>query len=183
MITCKVTTLTLLTLYHYINLFNILVWNGSIFIREGSYKDAILKFEIFIPSNYPSKSPEVVFITKIFHPLIDLVSGKLDISKKFPVWEPGKNFILQILYFIQNIFFDRNYLQEENSFNNSAAKLFQDDIKKFEEEVSKYCRTSYNNRFDTANKDVSLKFSKFNNLHELILNKILKQNKEVIIIH
>ena len=60
-----------------------LVWNGSIFVREGSYKEAILKFEIFIPSNYPSKAPEIVFITKIFHPLIDLISGKLDISVSF----------------------------------------------------------------------------------------------------
>lgn len=79
------------------------------------------------------------------------------------------------------MFFDKTFLQEENSFNTAAGKLYQDDLKKFEEEVSKYTRASYNNRFENPNKEVSLKFSKFNSIHQLILDKILKQNKEVSI--
>jgi len=51
-----------------------------IFVREGYYKEGIFKFEIHIPQNYPSKPPEIQFTTKIFHPLVDISSGKLDLS-------------------------------------------------------------------------------------------------------
>jgi ubiquitin-protein ligase len=61
---------------------DIKIWDGVIFIREGYYKEGIFKFEILIPQNYPSKPPEVNFITKVFHPLIDLSTGKLDLSVK-----------------------------------------------------------------------------------------------------
>ena len=33
-----------------------------------------------IPTSYPAKPPEVNFITKISHPLVDTKSGKLDLS-------------------------------------------------------------------------------------------------------
>jgi ubiquitin-protein ligase len=49
-------------------------------VREGAYKDGIYKFEINIPSNYPSKPPEIIFMTKIYHPLVDFTTGKLDLS-------------------------------------------------------------------------------------------------------
>jgi ubiquitin-protein ligase len=51
-----------------------------IFIREGYYREGIFKFEISIPQNYPSKPPEIKFTSKVFHPLIDLTTGRLDIS-------------------------------------------------------------------------------------------------------
>jgi ubiquitin-protein ligase len=35
-----------------------------------------------IPPSYPAKAPEVSFITKVYHPLVDLKSGKLDITVK-----------------------------------------------------------------------------------------------------
>jgi len=51
-----------------------------IFVREGYYREGIFKFEIHIPQNYPSKPPEIQFTTKIFHPLVDISTGKLDLS-------------------------------------------------------------------------------------------------------
>ena len=44
-----------------------------------------------IPNSYPAKPPEVNFITKISHPLVDIKSGKLDLSV----------FYLNNLFFIQ----------------------------------------------------------------------------------
>ena len=49
-------------------------------MREGIYKDGIFKFEMKIPPSYPARPPEVIFSTKVFHPLVDLNSGRLDIS-------------------------------------------------------------------------------------------------------
>jgi hypothetical protein len=95
-------------------------------------------------------------------------------------WEIGKNFIVQILYFIQNLFYEINYFQDNNSLNNTAANLFNDNPKKFEEEVGKYCKKSFDERFENRNPNSSIKFSKHNaKYHQIILDKILKQNKEV----
>ena len=57
-----------------------LVWQGVIFIKEGPYKGGMYKFEIRFPQNYPLKHPEVFFINKIIHPLIQDNTGKLDIT-------------------------------------------------------------------------------------------------------
>jgi ubiquitin-protein ligase len=35
-----------------------------------------------IPPSYPSKAPEVSFVTNVYHPLVDLKSGKLDVTVK-----------------------------------------------------------------------------------------------------
>lgn len=87
---------------------------------------------------------------------------------------------MQILYFIQNLFYEISYLQDNNSFNVIAANLFNDNPKKFEEEVAKYCRKSFEDRFENKNLNSSIKFSKHNaKYHQIILDKILKQNKDV----
>jgi ubiquitin-protein ligase len=51
-----------------------------VFVREGPFKDGIFKFQINIPTSYPAKAPEVTFITKVYHPFVDLKSGKLDLT-------------------------------------------------------------------------------------------------------
>ena len=163
-------------------------WHGVIFIREGYYRDGIFKFEIHIPNEYPSKPPEVIFISKIFHSYIDQSSGKLDISvkyniikKKFVNWESGKNFIVQILYYIQSLFSEVSYFQDNSSFNPIAATMFNDNPKKFEEEISKFSKKSFDERYESKNTKSSIKFSKQNTkYHQIILDKILKQSKEVI---
>jgi len=42
-----------------------------------------------------------------------------------------------------------------------------------------FTQISYDDRYEIKNKNSSLKFSNFNKYHQLILDKILKQNKEV----
>jgi hypothetical protein len=53
------------------------------------------------------------------------------------------------------------------------------DPEQYEKDVSKICKKSYEERYESKNKNSSLKFSKFNKFHQLILDKILKQNKDV----
>ncbi len=48
----------------------------------------------------------------------------------------------------------------------------------FDLEIKKYSKISYEERFENKN-NTSLKFSPFNQYHQLILDKILKQNKDV----
>lgn len=73
-------------------------WYGVMFIHSGFYKEAIWKFHIEIPENYPpsaitlddlsvqvcnieTATPKIHFINKMFHPLIDPNTGELIISR------------------------------------------------------------------------------------------------------
>jgi ubiquitin-protein ligase len=60
----------------------IVVWNGVIFVTEGFYEKGIFKFQVKIPDSYPSISPEVFFITKVLHPMIDSETGEVDVKVK-----------------------------------------------------------------------------------------------------
>ncbi|KAI9731634.1 MAG: hypothetical protein M1818_007764 [Claussenomyces sp. TS43310] len=50
------------------------LWSGVIFVREGPYAPAILRFQVSFPPEYPSLPPLVTFYTDIFHPLITPLS-------------------------------------------------------------------------------------------------------------
>jgi ubiquitin-protein ligase len=62
------------------NYLSILVWHGVLFVRQGHYKNAILKFQIKYPKEYPTLPPTLIFLSKIYHPLVNLETGELDIS-------------------------------------------------------------------------------------------------------
>jgi len=50
------------------------VWDGIIFIRDGYYKDARLKFKVFL-KEFPLKQPSIFFDKNIYHPYINNKTG------------------------------------------------------------------------------------------------------------
>ncbi len=54
-------------------------WHGVIVLRYGFYRRGIFKFVIHIPEAYPYVAPKVVFLSKVFHPLINYKTGELDL--------------------------------------------------------------------------------------------------------
>ncbi|KAI1877434.1 hypothetical protein JX265_003442 [Neoarthrinium moseri] len=46
------------------------LWSGVIFVRDGPYAPAVLRFQISFPDAYPRLPPLVTFSTDMFHPLI-----------------------------------------------------------------------------------------------------------------
>ena len=58
----------------------ILEWNGSIFVRQGHYKNGIFKFVIIYPSSYPNEKPRVLFLSKVYHALVHPQTGEVDLS-------------------------------------------------------------------------------------------------------
>ncbi|KAF7550040.1 hypothetical protein G7046_g8142 [Stylonectria norvegica] len=46
------------------------IWSGVLFVRDGPYTPAILRFQITFPDSYPRLPPLVTFSTDMFHPLI-----------------------------------------------------------------------------------------------------------------
>jgi hypothetical protein len=63
--------------------------------------------------------------------------------------------------------------------NPDLARIARDEPQKFDLEVKPFTKKSNDEKFEIKNKNSSLKFSNFNKYHQLILDKIFKQNKEV----
>ena len=54
--------------------------------HEGYYSDCILKFRLVFPQDYPNSSPQVQFLTDVFHPLISQKDGSFNLSPRFRPW-------------------------------------------------------------------------------------------------
>ncbi|KAI0171867.1 UBC-like protein [Hypoxylon sp. FL1284] len=50
------------------------LWSGVLFVRDGPYAPAVLRFQISFPDAYPRLPPLVTFSTDMFHPLITPLS-------------------------------------------------------------------------------------------------------------
>ncbi|KAH7149970.1 ubiquitin-conjugating enzyme/RWD-like protein [Dactylonectria estremocensis] len=46
------------------------MWSGVLFVRNGPYTPAVLRFQISFPDSYPQLPPLVTFSSDMFHPLI-----------------------------------------------------------------------------------------------------------------
>jgi ubiquitin-protein ligase len=46
------------------------------------YKPGKFRFTLHFPEGYPKKCPELTFISKVYHPLVDYDTGKLDLKVK-----------------------------------------------------------------------------------------------------
>ncbi|KAH6895486.1 ubiquitin-conjugating enzyme/RWD-like protein [Thelonectria olida] len=46
------------------------LWSGVLFVRNGPYSPAVLRFQISFPDSYPQLPPLVTFSTELFHPLL-----------------------------------------------------------------------------------------------------------------
>lgn len=129
------------------------IWNGFLILKDGIYRNSIIKFKIKIPNDYPANIPNVTFISKVYHPIVNFDTGELDIKYLFNSWEAGKNFILQILYKIKDIFINPDYFQINDSFNIEAGNLFKNDYIEFENKVIENSKENFNIFLNYKNKD------------------------------
>ncbi|KAI1776859.1 UBC-like protein [Hypoxylon cercidicola] len=53
------------------------LWSGVLFVRDGPYAPAVLRFQISFPDSYPRLPPLVTFSTDMFHPLITPLSTNM----------------------------------------------------------------------------------------------------------
>lgn len=114
---------------------SIRVWDGVLFVREGVYGGAIFKFRMTFPAEYPRSHPSVVFHSEIFHPLVSLETGDVDLGEFIASNPKSKHTSFNILKFIKNIFLMNSYLKIENSLNPNAGQMFKTNYDKFKEEA------------------------------------------------
>uniref|UniRef100_A0A8C1R6C8 Akt interacting protein n=1 Tax=Cyprinus carpio TaxID=7962 RepID=A0A8C1R6C8_CYPCA len=143
-------------------LVSIAVWFGVIFIRHGLYQDGVFKFTVYIPDNYPDGDcPRVVFDTPVFHPLVDPVSGELDVRRAFTKWRRNHNHIWQVLMYARTVFYKINTM---DPLNPEAAVLYDKDIQLFKSKVVDSVKLCNSHLFDQPKIDdpYAISFSPWN---------------------
>ncbi|KAG0294527.1 hypothetical protein BGZ98_001742, partial [Dissophora globulifera] len=67
------------------------------------YRNAVFKFQLLIPPDYPDRRPSVRFLSDMFHPLIDS-HGELMLQYQFPQWRPHRDYLFHVLHFVKAVF-------------------------------------------------------------------------------
>ncbi|MED6245777.1 hypothetical protein ATANTOWER_007940 [Ataeniobius toweri] len=139
-----------------------LMWFGVIFIRHGLYQDGVFKFTVYIPDNYPDgESPKLVFDIPVFHPLVDPVSGELDVRRAFTKWRRNHNHIWQVLMYARTVFYKINTTEPLNP---EAAVLYEKDVQLFKSKVVESVKLCNSHLFDQPKIDdpYAISFSPWN---------------------
>merc|ERR1711865_337589 len=116
---------------------SILTWHGTLFIRSGLYRGGIFKFQLELPEEYPDMPPTLHFLTDVFHPMVELGTGRVDLDVWFPDWKPGSDFAACALPRLHKALVQREHLSGRSDavepLNPEARDLFINDQAKFAE--------------------------------------------------
>lgn len=116
---------------------NMFKWMATIIGPTGTpYDGGVFSLEIAFPNNYPFKPPAVKFLTKIYHPNIN-VDGQICLDVLRETWSPGMN-VGKLLASICSLFGDPN---ADDPLNAEAGKLYQQDKLKFDQKAREWTET------------------------------------------
>ncbi|KAI9473196.1 hypothetical protein LPJ78_005465 [Coemansia sp. RSA 989] len=117
------------------SLSSINVWYGVMFVKRGYWRDAVVRFRIDIPREYPNTHPVITLMTLISHPLVRLEDGRFALEQQFPQWTPYGDFIFHALHYLKNAFKNHviKQLQPRDCYNIGAYMKFKNNISQFRE--------------------------------------------------
>mmetsp|Transcript_47264 Transcript_47264/g.102916 ORF Transcript_47264/g.102916 Transcript_47264/m.102916 type:complete len:280 (-) Transcript_47264:10-849(-) len=156
-------------------------WHGTVFVRSAWYNGGIFKFQIDLPETYPNDPPEVVFVSKVAHPLVCPDTGRVDITCQFPNWQSGKDYVVLVVKFLKQIFYRREYFEADTPpLNAEVQRLFKEDKDQFAKIALECARQSVEEQHNNP-KDSLLRLIPWSNEHEIIRSAqqaIMKQYPE-----
>lgn len=118
---------------------NVLIWNAVIFGPEDTpFEDGTFKLVLKFEEAYPTKPPQVKFISKMFHPNV-YNNGNLCLDILQNRWSPSYD-VAAILTSIQSLLHDPN---PSSPANVEAARLFRENRKEYERRVKETVELSW----------------------------------------
>ncbi|KIY49172.1 UBC-like protein [Fistulina hepatica ATCC 64428] len=110
---------------------NVLVWDAVFFVHQGYYTDAIFKFQLIFPHDYPERPPSVHFLTDVLHPLISQ-DGVFNLAPRFRPWRPREHHVFDVLHWVKAAF-KKHALDEikESDCLNKEAYRYHDSTSSF----------------------------------------------------
>lgn len=117
--------------------------SGSSFIvtirgPEGTpFSDGMFRVRVYLPKEFPFKSPSIGFITKIFHPNIDETSGSVCLDVLNQVWSPLYDVLNIIEIFLPQLLL---YPNAEDPLNPEAGKLYLSSREAYEKRALEYVK-------------------------------------------
>lgn len=155
-----------------------LIWNGVIFIRQGLYQEAVFRFNLNIPENYPNgECPRVFFEFPVFHPIVDPKTGELDVVREFKKWRRNANYLWQVLLYVRRIFFK---IDPKCPLNAEAADMYEHNMDQFKQKVVetiKSCKDVLYNPIESYDAHM-IRFAHWNDsVHEDAKSDILTRKK------
>ncbi|KAJ2767610.1 hypothetical protein IWQ56_002565 [Coemansia nantahalensis] len=113
------------------------VWHGVMFVKRGYWHDAVVRFSIDIPREYPRTHPIFTLATPVSHPLVRLEDGRFALEQQFPQWTPYSDCIFHALHYLKNAFKNRvlKQLQSRDCYNIDAYMKFKNDLPRFREQA------------------------------------------------
>ena len=103
--------------------------------KNTLYEGGIWKLRIYIPVQYPYKSPSIGFKNKIFHPNIDEVSGSVCLNVLNKMWSPMYDLVNIFQTFLPQLL---TYPNAKDPLNVYAGELMSKNLKLYEETVRDY---------------------------------------------
>lgn len=112
----------------------LMVWDAVFFVHQGYYADAILKFRLTFPNNYPESPPTVQFVAEdvVFHPLVSH-SGIFNLAPRFRPWRPKEHRVFDVLHWIKAAFKKHalDEIRESDCLNKEAYRLYHESTSSF----------------------------------------------------
>ncbi|KAG0354446.1 hypothetical protein BGZ54_001636 [Gamsiella multidivaricata] len=138
------------------------LWFGTLFIHKGYYRNAVFKFQLVIPADYPDRRPTVRFLSDMWHPLIDN-QGQLALQYQFPQWRPHRDYLFHVLHFVKAAFKKcvLDTIVEKQAVNKEAYRMYRHENKIFAKLAQQRAQLSIteSSLYDNYPSNNSIKFS------------------------
>ena len=103
--------------------------------KDTYYRDSVFEVNIYLPKNYPFKSPSIAFKTKIYHPNIDNRSGAICLNVINETWSPTYSLLNIYEMFLPQLL---TYPNPDDPLNREAAVLYKTNRRVFASKVKEY---------------------------------------------